>query len=1108
MELNFDDEALSGFRLSRFEFYNWGTYNNSIISLDLNKTNALLTGDIGSGKSTIVDALTTILVPHQKIIYNKAAGAASKERSIRSYILGEYKSSKDDNYSSSKAVALRDENSFSVLLSHFANDGFDEVVTLAQFFYVSNSKEQKFFVVSKNKLTIKKDFFDFKDVKILKKRLRSISDTSVYDSFSDYSKDFRRVMGIKNEQALNLFYQTVSLKEIGNLTSFIRTHMLEKGDIEQKVDELCKNFSDLNHAHKSVLRAKRQIELLTPISKEGSRYKKDVELKDVNEKLRDALSEYFAFMEIKLVNAKMEELEIELKKSDSNKTKIDRELKELRQKELELKIELEQNGGNRINAIDGEMKSSLLTLKEKKEKNQEYNDLAKSLDFPVVSNEHRFLNNANDAMKNFEGLDAQLTKIQNERVFNAVAKTRYEESATELSVEIAYLKNNRSNIPQKISSIRREMAKSLNLRDDELPFVGELVRVTDPKWEGAIERVLNSFAISILVAEELYEGVVSYVEKTNLRGKLVYLKVSNSYKRDNFVDVLSTSLIRKIEIKADSRFFESLQETLNDRFNIPCVESVEEFKRFKKALTISGQFKTSLSRHEKDDRFDINNKSRWVLGWDNLAKLNSLEAEYENLDQKIEMLSAKIGALSKDEKSFQKQRDALRDILNFKNFSEIDWYEVAKKIEALDDEKKALETSSDIIKTLQEEIYGIERNIEEKSEKADIVSKTIGKLETNLQTNSTKKSNLNAILQNAKASQEISAKIDALFDEAIVDEKTNLNNISKQESLLRAKIQSKLSSLTQSIQKVGEKMVKLMSEFISEFPNAAKDFDAAAESLDEFNEKLEALKKDDLPKWEKRFNELFKEGTIRNILLIQEELEHQSHEIKEKIDSINSSLKDIEYNDGTFVELIAEQGADIDIRDFKQTLKSATAGSIESDNSYDENKFLEIKKIIDRFNGRDGYVDVDKKWTQKVTDVRNWFNFAASERYFSDGSEKEYYAHSGGKSGGQKEKLAYTVLASSLAFQFGVEYEQIKSRSFRFVMIDEAFGRGSDESTKYALRLFDKLKLQLLVITPKQKINVIESFVKTVHFVANPDGMNSSLLSMSIEDYQKNKAKR
>jgi uncharacterized protein YPO0396 len=59
--------------------------------------------------------------------------------------------------------------------------------------------------------------------------------------------------------------------------------------------------------------------------------------------------------------------------------------------------------------------------------------------------------------------------------------------------------------------------------------------------------------------------------------------------------------------------------------------------------------------------------------------------------------------------------------------------------------------------------------------------------------------------------------------------------------------------------------------------------------------------------------------------------------------------------------------------------------------------------------------------TRKVTDVRNWFVFSASERWREDDQEHEHYSDAGGKSGGQKEKLAYTVLAASLAYQFGLE---------------------------------------------------------------------------------------
>jgi len=134
---------------------------------------------------------------------------------------------------------------------------------------------------------------------------------------------------------------------------------------------------------------------------------------------------------------------------------------------------------------------------------------------------------------------------------------------------------------------------------------------------------------------------------------------------------------------------------------------------------------------------------------------------------------------------------------------------------------------------------------------------------------------------------------------------------------------------------------------------------------------------------------------------------------------------------------------------------------------------------------------------------RNWFVFSASERWREDDTEHETYTDSGGKSGGQKEKLAYTILAASLAYQFKLEWGAVRSKSFRFVAIDEAFGRGSDESTRYALALFARLRLQLLIVTPLQKIHVIEPYVSSVGFVDNTqEGDYSRLQCMTIEEYR------
>ena len=52
----------------------------------------------------------------------------------------------------------------------------------------------------------------------------------------------------------------------------------------------------------------------------------------------------------------------------------------------------------------------------------------------------------------------------------------------------------------------------------------------------------------------------------------------------------------------------------------------------------------------------------------------------------------------------------------------------------------------------------------------------------------------------------------------------------------------------------------------------------------------------------------------------------------------------------------------------------------------------------------------------KCSALRQFYGFLVNERWREDNSEHEHYSDSGGKSGGQKEKLAYTILAASLAY--------------------------------------------------------------------------------------------
>jgi uncharacterized protein YPO0396 len=267
-------EQLAGFRLQRLEVFNWGTFDGRVWTLRADGRNALLTGDIGSGKSTLVDAITTLLVPSQRVAYNKAAGADARERTLRSYVLGHYKAERNDLGGTGRPVALRDASSYSVILGVFHNAGYDQTVTLAQVFWLKDPHGQpaRLYALAERELSIAADFADFgPDIARLRKRLRAAK-VAVEDSFPPYGAQLRRLMGIKNEQALELFHQTVSMKSVGNLTDFVRQHMLEPFDVAPRLQALITHFDDLHRAHEAVLKAKRQVELLEPLVADCERH--------------------------------------------------------------------------------------------------------------------------------------------------------------------------------------------------------------------------------------------------------------------------------------------------------------------------------------------------------------------------------------------------------------------------------------------------------------------------------------------------------------------------------------------------------------------------------------------------------------------------------------------------------------------------------------------------------------------------------------------------------------------------------------------------------------------------------------------------------------------
>lgn len=1112
MEHPLMNDNLAGFRLTRLEVLNWGTFDKRVWALNLDGRNALLTGDIGSGKSTLVDAVTTLLVPAHRIAYNKAAGADARERSLRSYVLGHYKSERNELSGNAKPVALREASSYSVILGVFHNEGFDKTISLAQVFWIKDAigQPERLYCVAEKELSIAEDFGQFGSaIEALRKRLRK-SGVALCDSFPPYGALFRRHFGIEGEQAMELFHQTVSMKSVGNLTDFVRHHMLEPFEVAPRIAALIGHFDDLNRAHAYVLKAKQQLEWLTPLVADCDRHAAQGTATDQLRACREVLKPHFASIKLTLLATRLATLTEDLARDSAQVKKIDEQRQTQRMQERELRLTLAESGGDRIERIGAEIGRLQQEVERRKGNAHRYDELRRELGLLQVASVEDLVAQQQTCLQLQDQATTQADGLQNAATEANVAFAQGRAEHDELVREINSLKGRRSNIDAQQITMRTELCAALGLPEASMPFVGELLEVRDSErdWEGAIERLLHNFGLSLLVPDAHYAQVADWVDQIRLKGRLVYFRVRPGVRAEQ-PSLHADSLVRKIAVKPDSPFYAWLDREVSHRFDVACCTTQEQFRRETRAITRAGQIKAAGERHEKDDRHRLDDRSRYVLGWSNAAKLAALDSKRRVLEDRLGQIGQTLSELELSQKTLNSRLNSLSKLVEYKDYRELDWRLPALEVARLDDERKQLNAASDVLQVLATRLTALDLEMIKTEKLLTEQRDRRAKTEQKISDAQGLREQTEALLGEALPAHTVVYLL-ALQKEALGTPTLSVESCEQREREMREWLQKTIDADDARQRRLVEKIIDAMRSFSTRYPLETQEVDVSVAAAGEYRTLLGKLSSDDLPRFEARFKELLNQNTIREVAQFSSQLARERETIKERIALINQSLTQIDYNPGRFIVLEAQMATDVEVRDFQSELRNCLEGTVSGapeadEGQYSELKFLQVKQIIERLRGREGQGEQDRRWTQKVTDVRNWFVFAGSERWREDGREHEHYADSGGKSGGQKEKLAYTILAASLAYQFGLVWGETRSRSFRFVVIDEAFGRGSDESAQYGLKLFEQLNLQLLIVTPLQKIHIIEPYVASVGFVVNEEGRDSKLRNVRIEDYRTGK---
>jgi uncharacterized protein YPO0396 len=1106
------DGRLPGCRLQRLEVLNWGTFDSKVWMFELDGHNALLTGDIGSGKSTLVDAVTTLLVPAHRVSYNKAAGADTRERDLRSYVRGFYKSERNETTGASQPVGLRDTRQVSIILGVFANADFGTAVTLAQVFRTRDlhvGQPERFYVVADTDLSIVANFSDFgTELASLKRRLRA-DGARTYDGFPEYGRDFRRKLGIESEQAMELFHQTVSMKAVDDLNEFVRHHMLEPFDTRTQVEALVSHFDDLTRAHDAVLKARAQLERLAPIVDHLDRYDEEGATLARTDRERAALPFYFADRVKTLLGAELASIAERLIALEDQAAHHAATISAIRSTEVSLEIQIAGAGGDRLAVLDEEVRRYQEERPRREERLNRFNSLLRAVDLEDVLEPEQFSAAQGRAAERGVALSSERAMVQNELKERQFEARELEIELKAVNVELQSLGTRRSNLPSPVLSIREQLCTELELPAEDLPFAGELiqVRADAAEWEGATERVLRGFALSLLVPDRHYDSVARWIDQHHLGTRIVYFRVpatvaasAATLRRD-----ARPVLVDMLELKPDSGFESWLEAELGRRADHVCVEFVKDLRRYNKAVTVSGQIK-DRDRHEKDDRHRIDDRRQYVLGWTNEAKIDALGTHASTLQHRCTVLADTVASLEARDREFASQASALDRLSEYRSWEELDWPDLVRRVAELAAERQRITSSSDTLGRLTNELRRVQMQISDEMQRQSVLQQDRGALtgrkeQVDVQLAATERLLADEELALARAS------FGALDQLAETAHGGTLRHADEVETV-RRKVSDALSDEAERVGKrqsnLALQIVKAMNEFRNRYPAETAELDDSLEAAAEYRDFHRRVAEDDLPRFEREFKDYLNQNTIRDIAGFSAQLNKQEKQIRDRVTTINQSLVDIDYNDGRYIRLVPDQTPNTEIREFRDELRSCTDNVIgASDDQYSEKRFLQVKRILDRFKGREGTTEADRSWTRRVTDVRQWFVFSATERWRHDDTEYEHYTDSGGKSGGQKEKLAYTILAASLAYQFKLDWDAPQSKAFRFVVIDEAFGRGSELSTRYALSLFTRLGLQLLIVTPLQKIHVIEPHVSAVGYVDNLKGNYSRLQSLTIEEFRR-----
>lgn len=1086
-------------RLALVQVVNWGTFHGAH-TMHVDRNGTLLTGNSGVGKSTLFDAMLRVFDarPRSNEAAAQRSGAVEDKRTTLTYMRGKVG---DKAVGEGSASAFqRPGATWSAVALTFDNAAGTRVTVSALFDLPKNGTESsvgRFYLIDNVPLDLEA-LEGIADKRFTKGALETLfPHAQVFDVHKAFAERFRRLLGISSDQALPLLRVIQAGKGLGgSVNTFFRDQVLDAPATLAAADDVVEEFSNLMSIRQRLEDVRQQRDQLAPVPGLNREYAQS--LLDAN-RLRELVGgEFDAYKQQLAVTVHQKTLVRfrELAQSKAKELGAERAVRDGLAKELrELEADYNNQGGNAISAIEQSLENARVGLKLRQQveeaAQQALADAGLQLEWSGAGWEQAHEQAAARSAELKD--DSQALQELRFEAFDAHAARKRELAAAEQ--ELVSLKTRKSLLPPSSIENRAAIAAATGIPEDRMPFAGELMDLAEgeERWRPAAERALRNLATTLLVPGEHFGAVTRYLNDHNVRGALRAVDVSKPLAGGALAveDARDGDLLTKLDILASGAAAEAgewVRERIALDFAYPCVEDPDELAALDKGLSLGGVVKRNRHTVEKDDRFT--SRQDYVLGFDNAAKLELVAGQVEDLRQEVAKAAELAQSREDSHQGMSRQLDALRRIAE----DDRPWKQVSAAVAA--DElvrieqrlKDALAAQADL-EPLRASIEEVRHKHQSSTESAAVLQSEYKALDRQLTAADTLLEAARDRLAQAPPSDATVKALEPYFaDFGDITEMHELDNLANR---VRTALLGELHSAESRGQATAERLTRIFEGFVREWGSAiSADHGTSVGAASEFEARYHAIINDGLPAQEAEFRQFFNQRTHESFSTLLHLLDEERRSITSRILPLNGILSQVNFHEGSFLELDIKQTLPPTAKQFKDAIQNALkarhtrpvkpeAGRAEGSGAEGDDdgeltaRYKSLETLVKRLGSQ---APEDRRWRAEVLDVRGHLFIQCKEHREVTGprggkkTEVFMHADTGSMSGGERQRFTAFIMAAALSYQLGIAEQGFTT--YGTVMMDEAFVLASEEFAGAGIKALHEFGFQLLLAAPENVIDL------------------------------------